>query len=110
MTALLCLAALWAIDYVLAAAKVGIEQVFFHDGIGFKYNLVRPRLRLFTFLRNKPNRFLDPACDSHTFHCMSDQSENVLKLTLSFHSLTRHLSLNLSHRMSNPNVRIQPPP
>ncbi|TFL04901.1 hypothetical protein BDV98DRAFT_561154 [Pterulicium gracile] len=35
-------AALWAIDYVLAAAKVGIEQVFFHDGIGFKYNLIQP--------------------------------------------------------------------
>jgi hypothetical protein len=35
-------AALWAIDYVLSAVKVGAEQVFFHDGIGFKYNLIQP--------------------------------------------------------------------
>ncbi|TFK95850.1 hypothetical protein BDV98DRAFT_659521 [Pterulicium gracile] len=33
-------AALRAIDYVLSAVKIGVQQVFFHDGIGYKYNLL----------------------------------------------------------------------
>ncbi|KAJ3744227.1 glycoside hydrolase family 79 protein [Lentinula detonsa] len=35
-------AAIWALDYVLYAATLGTKQVYFHDGIGFKYNLVQP--------------------------------------------------------------------
>jgi hypothetical protein len=35
-------AALWALDYLLFASQLGISRVFFHDGIGFKYNLVQP--------------------------------------------------------------------
>ena len=33
--------ALWAIDYVLHAATLGIKEAYFHEGIGFKYNFVR---------------------------------------------------------------------
>ncbi|KAF9048430.1 glycoside hydrolase family 79 protein [Panaeolus papilionaceus] len=35
-------AALWTLDYLLYAAQVGISRVFFHVGIGFKYNLIQP--------------------------------------------------------------------
>ncbi|KAF7975744.1 hypothetical protein HWV62_8733 [Athelia sp. TMB] len=35
-------AALWAIDYILYAAQIGISRVHFHDGIGYKYNLIQP--------------------------------------------------------------------
>jgi hypothetical protein len=33
-------AALWLADYTLFGATIGIGQMFFHEGIGFKYNLV----------------------------------------------------------------------
>jgi hypothetical protein len=33
-------AALWALDYVLYAASIGVSRVHFHQGIGFKYNFV----------------------------------------------------------------------
>ncbi|VDC07219.1 unnamed protein product [Peniophora sp. CBMAI 1063] len=35
-------AALWAIVYTLQAPKVGIERLFFHNGVGFKYNFFQP--------------------------------------------------------------------
>jgi len=35
-------AALWALDYLLFASQLGISRVFFHEGIGFKYNLIQP--------------------------------------------------------------------
>ncbi|KAI0751851.1 glycoside hydrolase family 79 protein [Daedaleopsis nitida] len=35
-------AALWTIDYTLQAASLGIEELFFHEGIGFKYNFFQP--------------------------------------------------------------------
>ncbi|KAF9000674.1 glycoside hydrolase family 79 protein [Cyathus striatus] len=35
-------AALWTLDYALFASQIGISRVFFHQGIGFKYNLVQP--------------------------------------------------------------------
>jgi hypothetical protein len=33
-------AAIWALDYALQAATHGIHRVYFHEGIGFRYNLV----------------------------------------------------------------------
>jgi len=33
-------AAIWMIDYSLQAAVKGVNQMFFHMGVGFKYNLV----------------------------------------------------------------------
>lgn len=34
-------AALWLADYSLFGAVSGIEKLYFHEGIGYKYNLVR---------------------------------------------------------------------
>jgi hypothetical protein len=33
-------AALWALDYALYASQIGVSRVHFHEGIGYKYNLV----------------------------------------------------------------------
>lgn len=33
-------AALWALDYTLFSATLGIDRVYFHEGIGYKYNFV----------------------------------------------------------------------
>ncbi|KAG5219956.1 glycoside hydrolase family protein [Salix suchowensis] len=38
-------AALWTLDYALFAPQIGISRVFFHEGVGFKYNLVRSCFR-----------------------------------------------------------------
>jgi len=35
-------AAIWIADYTLFAATIGIGQMFFHEGIGYKYNLIQP--------------------------------------------------------------------
>ncbi|KAI1796214.1 glycoside hydrolase family 79 protein [Ganoderma leucocontextum] len=35
-------AALWTIDYTLQAATLGIKELFFHEGIGYKYNFLQP--------------------------------------------------------------------
>ncbi|EIM91055.1 uncharacterized protein STEHIDRAFT_128057 [Stereum hirsutum FP-91666 SS1] len=35
-------AALWALDYTLTASQLGIERLYFHEGIGYKYNFVQP--------------------------------------------------------------------
>ncbi|KAF9565353.1 glycoside hydrolase family 79 protein [Agrocybe pediades] len=35
-------AALWTLDYLLFATQIGISRIFFHEGIGFKYNLIQP--------------------------------------------------------------------
>ncbi|KAH6915443.1 hypothetical protein BKA70DRAFT_1369145 [Coprinopsis sp. MPI-PUGE-AT-0042] len=35
-------AALWTLDYLLYAAAAGISRIFFHEGIGFKYNFIQP--------------------------------------------------------------------
>ncbi|KAI0249844.1 hypothetical protein BJV78DRAFT_1223807 [Lactifluus subvellereus] len=35
-------AALWGLDYALFAAQMGVERLYFHQGIGYKYNFVQP--------------------------------------------------------------------
>ncbi|RPD70303.1 glycoside hydrolase family 79 protein [Lentinus tigrinus ALCF2SS1-7] len=35
-------AALWTIDYTLQAATLGVKELFFHEGIGYKYNFFQP--------------------------------------------------------------------
>ena len=40
-------ASLWALDYVLFAGQLGITRVYFHNGIGFRYNFVRSSSRTF---------------------------------------------------------------
>ena len=34
-------AALWGLDYALFAGQLGVDRLYFHQGIGYKYNLVR---------------------------------------------------------------------
>jgi len=35
-------AAVWLADYTLFGATIGIEKMYFHEGIGYKYNLIQP--------------------------------------------------------------------
>ncbi|KZT74569.1 glycoside hydrolase family 79 protein [Daedalea quercina L-15889] len=35
-------AALWVIDYTLFASTIGISELYFHNGVGFKYNFMQP--------------------------------------------------------------------
>ncbi|KAI0259875.1 hypothetical protein BC834DRAFT_832798 [Gloeopeniophorella convolvens] len=35
-------AALWGLDYALFASQLGITRLFFHQGIGYKYNFIQP--------------------------------------------------------------------
>ncbi|THV02264.1 hypothetical protein K435DRAFT_817806 [Dendrothele bispora CBS 962.96] len=35
-------AALWALDYAFVAREAGISRLFFHEGIGYRYNLIQP--------------------------------------------------------------------
>ncbi|KDQ53124.1 glycoside hydrolase family 79 protein [Jaapia argillacea MUCL 33604] len=35
-------AALWALDYSLYAGTIGASRLFFHEGIGYKYNFIQP--------------------------------------------------------------------
>ncbi|KAF8208873.1 glycoside hydrolase family 79 protein [Mycena galopus ATCC 62051] len=35
-------AALWTLDYALYASQIGASRVYFHEGIGYKYNLIQP--------------------------------------------------------------------
>jgi len=35
-------AAIWTLDYVLFAPQIGISQVFFHQGVGYKYSMIQP--------------------------------------------------------------------
>ncbi|KAG5651791.1 hypothetical protein H0H81_007377 [Sphagnurus paluster] len=35
-------AALWQIDYSLYALQLGVSKLFFHQGIGYKYNMIQP--------------------------------------------------------------------
>ena len=43
-------ASLWVSDYALQAASLGIEETFFHEGIGYKYNFVSVFSSLSSFL------------------------------------------------------------
>ncbi|KAF8316382.1 hypothetical protein DL93DRAFT_2056457 [Clavulina sp. PMI_390] len=35
-------AAIWTLDYVLQAATHAVRRVYFHNGVGFKYNMLQP--------------------------------------------------------------------
>lgn len=35
-------AALWALDYALHAATIGVSRIFFHQGIGYRSNFMQP--------------------------------------------------------------------
>ncbi|TDL29211.1 glycoside hydrolase family 79 protein [Rickenella mellea] len=35
-------AALWALDYMLYSSQIGVSQVYFHQGVGYKYSFIQP--------------------------------------------------------------------
>lgn len=45
-------AAIWALDYSLFASTIGVERLYFHEGVGYKYNFVRYLCR---FSQRAPN-------------------------------------------------------
>ncbi|KAJ7674198.1 hypothetical protein B0H17DRAFT_1208221 [Mycena rosella] len=47
-------AALWTLDYALFASQLGISKVFFHEGIGYKYNLIQPAVLTRSILDGSP--------------------------------------------------------
>ncbi|KAJ2926979.1 hypothetical protein H1R20_g10116, partial [Candolleomyces eurysporus] len=34
--------AIWALDYLLYASQLGISRVYFHQGVGYKFNFIQP--------------------------------------------------------------------
>ncbi|OBZ65454.1 Beta-glucuronidase [Grifola frondosa] len=55
-------AALWAIDYTLQAATLGMQEAFFHEGIGYKYNFIQPVTLNISTIDGSP---LDPPSPPH---------------------------------------------
>lgn len=79
-------AALWGLDYALFSTQLGISRVYFHEGIGYKYNFVR---------------ILDNHLDCRMLTCASSRRSNLSPLRVRFsteaplRSLYHHIS-NLS--------------
>ncbi|KAI0915487.1 hypothetical protein AcV5_003693 [Taiwanofungus camphoratus] len=55
-------AALWAIDYTLFASTIGIRELYFHEGIGYKYNFIQPVTLNYSTINGSP---LDPPAAPH---------------------------------------------
>ncbi|KAG2090896.1 glycoside hydrolase family 79 protein [Suillus discolor] len=53
-------AALWLLDYTLYATQVGISRLHFHEGIGYKYNLIQPVTLNYSILDGSPIAPLAP--------------------------------------------------
>jgi len=47
-------AALWTLDYTLFASQLGISRVHFHEGVGYKYNLIQPATLTRSILDGSP--------------------------------------------------------
>ncbi|PIL22452.1 hypothetical protein GSI_15140 [Ganoderma sinense ZZ0214-1] len=55
-------AALWTIEFTLQAATLGIKELFFHEGIGYKYNFMQPISLNRSIVDGSP---LDPPAPPH---------------------------------------------
>ncbi|KAG2149006.1 glycoside hydrolase family 79 protein [Suillus bovinus] len=53
-------AALWLLDYTLYATQIGISRLHFHEGIGYKYNLIQPLALNYSILDGSPIAPLAP--------------------------------------------------
>ncbi|KAG1730932.1 glycoside hydrolase family 79 protein [Suillus paluster] len=53
-------AALWLLDYSLYATQIGISRIHFHEGIGYKYNLIQPVTLNYSILDGSPIAPLAP--------------------------------------------------
>ncbi|KAG5638580.1 hypothetical protein H0H81_011800 [Sphagnurus paluster] len=54
-------AALWQLDYSLYATQLGIENLFFHHGVGYKYNMIQPVALNWSSLTAEPLDTPEPA-------------------------------------------------
>ena len=59
-------AALWGLDYALFAGQLGITRLYFHNGIGYKYNLVRRDP--FYGMASSAHLVIDPAGNTDEIH------------------------------------------
>ncbi|KAH9928926.1 glycoside hydrolase family 79 protein [Fomitopsis serialis] len=55
-------AALWVIDYTLFASTIGIDELYFHEGIGYKYNFLQPVALNYSTINGSA---LDPPAPPH---------------------------------------------
>ncbi|KZT63900.1 glycoside hydrolase family 79 protein [Daedalea quercina L-15889] len=55
-------AALWVIDYTLFASTIGISELYFHEGIGYKYNFLQPVTLNYSTINGSA---LDPPAPPH---------------------------------------------
>ncbi|KAG1725351.1 glycoside hydrolase family 79 protein [Suillus paluster] len=53
-------AALWLLDYSLYATQVGISRLHFHEGVGYKFNLIQPVTLDYSILDGSPIAPLAP--------------------------------------------------
>ncbi|KAG1725353.1 glycoside hydrolase family 79 protein [Suillus paluster] len=53
-------AALWLLDYSLYATQVGISRIHFHQGVGYKYNLIQPVTLDYSIIDGSPIGSLAP--------------------------------------------------
>ena len=59
-------AALWGLDYALFAGQLGVNRLYFHQGVGYKYNFVR---RVFSQARHhSAHVIIDSANNTDEFH------------------------------------------
>lgn len=60
-------AALWTLDYTLFASQIGVSRVHFHEGIGYKYSLVKILFPI-THLIMLSAPAVDPTCNLDALH------------------------------------------
>ncbi|KAF8313086.1 hypothetical protein DL93DRAFT_2081443 [Clavulina sp. PMI_390] len=77
-------AALWAIDYTLQAVVHGISKLYFHDGIGYKYNWIQP-----VYLDRSP---LDDSPASLPAHIQPEYYAPILIANFLGNALTTHIT------------------
>jgi hypothetical protein len=62
-------ALMWALDYALFAGQLGITRIYFHNGIGFRYNFVRRApLPFFNDIFLKLSGRAGSTCDTDPLH------------------------------------------
>ena len=60
-------AALWSLDYAFFASQLGFERLYFHEGIGYKYNFVSLILSSQTLSGVTIFLCTDSTCHAHPF-------------------------------------------
>jgi hypothetical protein len=93
-------AALWALDYALLAGQLGITRLYFHQGIGYKYNFVR---RFLSEARHSAHLIVDSARNTDEFHPgrfeapAAPSTSNTTALLCRYHCSTTYRVFRLHH-------------